>query len=122
MPAQQGRNRYWRGTAVASAAAGGNSSSVAPHSVGYESNEDVDNGFRPAGLIRLSTTTASTTQYLYDFGNTVASGTTTHHMTLYRAASGALVFSAGTVQYAGPSTTTRRHRDLPRSARSARPP
>ena len=31
-------------------------SQLAPHTVGYESNEDVDNGFRPAGLIRLSTT------------------------------------------------------------------
>ena len=99
VPAQQGRNRFWRNTSVASAAAGGGSSSAAPHSVGYESNEDVDNGFRPAGLIRLSTSTSSTTEYLYDFGKTVAPGTTTHHMTLYRAASGALVFSAGSVQY-----------------------
>ena len=99
VPAQQGRNRYWRNTTVASNAATGSASSVAPHSVGYESNEDVDNGFRPAGLIRLSTTTASTTQYLQDFGRVTAAGTTTHHMTLYRAASGALVFSSGSVQY-----------------------
>ena len=34
-----------------------------------------------------------------DFGNTVAAGTTTHHLTLYKAPSGALVFSAGTVQW-----------------------
>ncbi|MGO7984248.1 N,N-dimethylformamidase beta subunit family domain-containing protein, partial [Rhizobium johnstonii] len=68
--------------------------------VGYESDEDVDNGFRPAGLVRLSTTTGATPQYLQDFGNVVAAGTTTHHVTLYRASSGALVFSAGTVQWA----------------------
>ncbi len=30
---------------------------LAPHTVGYESDEDVDNGARPAGLMRLSTTT-----------------------------------------------------------------
>ena len=34
-----------------------------------------------------------------DYGNTVEPGTTTHHLTLYRAASGALVFGAGTVQW-----------------------
>ncbi len=59
----------------------------------------MDNGFRPAGLIRLSTTTGTTPQYLQDFGNTVQPGNTTHSTTLYRAPSGALVFSAGTVQW-----------------------
>ena len=71
-----------------------------PDFVGYESDEDLDNGFRPAGLIHLSTTTGSTPQYLRDFGNVVTAGTTTHHMTLYRAPSGALVFGAGTINYA----------------------
>jgi hypothetical protein len=73
---------------------------LAPHTIGYESNEDLDNGFRPAGLIRLSTTTGTTQEYLQDFGKNVAPGNTTHSMTLYRAASGALVFSAGTIQWA----------------------
>ena len=59
----------------------------------------LDNGFRPPGLIRLSTTTGAVPEYLRDFGNTVTAGTTTHHLTLYRAPSGALVFSAGTVQW-----------------------
>ena len=36
---------------------------------------------------------------MQDFGNTVAPGTTTHHLTLYRASSGALVFGAGTIQW-----------------------
>ncbi len=71
-----------------------------PHTVGYESDEDLDNGSRPAGLIRLSTTTGPAPEYLQDFGNTVTPGTTTHHMTLYRAPSGALVFGAGTIQWA----------------------
>ena len=47
------------------------------------------------GWSDLSTTTGPTPEYLQDFGNTVVPGTTTHHLTLYRAASGALVFGAG---------------------------
>ena len=96
--AAEGKARLWRNTSLATLAAG-NSAQLAPHTVGYESNEDLDNGFRPAGLIRLSTTTGTTPQYLQDFGNAVLPGTTTHNTTLYRAASGALVFSAGTVQW-----------------------
>ncbi|WP_427007122.1 DUF4082 domain-containing protein [Pseudarthrobacter sp. H2] len=96
--AAEGKSRLWRNTSLATLATG-SSAQLAPHTVGYESDEDLDNGFRPAGLIRLSTTTGATPQYLQDFGNTVKPGTTTHNTTLYRAASGALVFSAGTVQW-----------------------
>src|SRR4029079_2619344 len=72
-----------------------------------------DNGFRPAGLIDLSHTTQNVTQKVTDYGNTVQPGTATHSLTLYRAARGALVFGAGTVQWSwgldgnhddGPST------------------
>jgi len=96
--AREGRTRLWRHTPLASLPAGGQAV-LAPHTVGYESNEDLDNGFRPPGLVRLSTTTGPTQEYLTDFGNTVVPGTTTHHTTLYRAPSGALVFSAGSVQW-----------------------
>ena len=72
---------------------------LAPHTVGYESNEDLDNGFRPPGLIRLSTTVGPTPEYLQRLRQHGRAGTTTHHLTLYRAASGALVFGAGTVQW-----------------------
>ncbi|WP_250002934.1 DUF4082 domain-containing protein [Actinoplanes sp. M2I2] len=99
VPAAQGRNRFWRHTDAAGQDAG-ETLTLAPHTVGYESDEDVDNGFRPAGLIRLSTTTGPTPEYLQDFGKEVKAGTTTHHLTLYRAPSEALVFGAGTVQYA----------------------
>lgn len=95
--AAEGKNRLWRGTTLAAMSSG--SVALAPHTVGYESNEDIDNGARPPGLIRLSTTTGPTDEYLQDFGNTVQPGTTTHNVTLYRAASGALVFSAGSVQW-----------------------
>jgi hypothetical protein len=99
VPAEQGKNRFWRNTSVASQSAGA-TATLAPHTVGYESDEDLDNGFRPEGLIRLSTTTGEAPEYLRDFGLNVSPGTTTHHMTLYRAASGALVFGAGTIQWA----------------------
>lgn len=95
---EQGKTRLWRNTNLTSLATDG-SAELAPHTVGYESNEDVDNGFRPAGLIRLSTTIGPTPQYLTDYGNTVVSGTTEHHVTLYKAASGALVFSAASIQW-----------------------
>lgn len=94
----EGKLRLWRGTSLASQAAG-SKTALAPHTVGYESNEDVDNGHRPAGLIHLSTTTGAVPQYLVDYGNTVVPGSTVHHTTLYRAASGALVFSAASIQW-----------------------
>ena len=47
----------------------------------------------------MSTTTVDGVPLLQDYGSTYASGTATHHLTLYRHASGALVFGAGTVQW-----------------------
>ncbi len=96
--AEEGRRRLWRGTAAATQTPG-QTRTLAPHTVGYESDEDLDNGFRPPGLIRLSTTTGPTPEYLRDFGTVVTPGTTTHHLTMYRAPSGALVFGAGTIQW-----------------------
>lgn len=93
----EGRLRLWRNTPLASMT--GASTTLAPHTVGYESNEPMDNGFGPPGLIKLSTTTGAVPEYLRDFGQTVTPGTTTHNLTLYKAPSGALVFSAGTVQW-----------------------
>ena len=72
-----------------------------PTPIGYESNEDVDNGFRPAGLdphVHHDRTDPGVPDRLRR--STVVPGTTTHHLTQYRAASGALVFSAGTIQWA----------------------
>ena len=67
--------------------------------LGYEWDEDRDNGFRPAGLMRLSDTTVSGVDYLQDYGSTYGPGTANHALTLYKHASGALVFGAGTVQW-----------------------
>ncbi len=96
--AAEGKYRLWRNTSVANLSAG-QTATLAPHTIGYESNEDLDNGHRPKGLVRLASTTGPTPEYLLDYGNTTAPGTTTHSLTLYRAPSGALVFSAGTIQW-----------------------
>ncbi|WP_203898140.1 DUF4082 domain-containing protein [Virgisporangium aliadipatigenens] len=101
VPADQGKYRLWRNSPVATRAASNLGTTLAPHTLGYEADEDVDNGFRPEGLIRVSTATGPVSEYLTDFGNTVITdATTTHNLTLYRAPSGALVFGAGTVQWA----------------------
>ncbi len=91
--------RLWRNTAVAGLAAG-QSLTLGTQTIGYEWDEDLDNGFRPSGLFDLSTTAASVQQLLLDYGATYGAGNAVHHLTMYRAASGALVFAAGTVQWA----------------------
>ncbi|MGZ8850405.1 MAG: N,N-dimethylformamidase beta subunit family domain-containing protein, partial [Thermoanaerobaculia bacterium] len=98
VPSADGKLRFWRNTAIATLPAG--TTATLPFGVlGYEWNEDPDNGLRPAGQIRLSTTVQSGVAYLRDFGTTYTPGTATHYMTLHRRGS-ALVFSAGTVQWA----------------------
>ncbi len=98
VPAADGKMRFWRNTTVAALAPNG-SATLPFGTLGYEWDEDLDNGFRPAGLIRLSTTTVNGAPVLQDYGSTFGSGAATHSLTLYRHASGALVFGAGTVQW-----------------------
>jgi hypothetical protein len=98
VPAADGKMRLWRNTSVATLAAG-TTATLTADTLGYEWDEDVDNGFRPAGLIRLSTTTENVAERLIDYGSTVAPGVSTHHLTMYKAPSGALVFGAGTIQW-----------------------
>ena len=49
--------------------------------------------------MRLSDTSVSGVDYLQDHGSSYALGTGNHSLTLYRHASGALVFGTGTVQW-----------------------
>ena len=42
--------------------------------LGHEWNEDLDNGYRPFGLIRLSRTVVDSVQYLMDHGGTFDAG------------------------------------------------
>jgi hypothetical protein len=102
VPSQYSKLRMWRNTAVASLKAG-QTLTLAPEAdtLGYEWDQDVDNGFRPAGELDLSSTTVSEAQAFTDYGTVLNdNATATHHLTLYRAPSGALVFGAGTVQWA----------------------
>ncbi|MEU0881545.1 DUF4082 domain-containing protein [Lentzea sp. NPDC005914] len=98
VPADDGKMRFWRNTSVANQSAG-QVATLAPNTLGYEWDEDVDNGFRPKNMIRLSKTTQTVDAKIQDYGTNVAQGDATHRMTLYKAASGALVFGAGTVQW-----------------------
>jgi len=92
--------RLWRNTAATSLAPGG-SLTLAPSTLGYEWDVDADNGFRPAGLFRMSSTTVSGVEAFTDYGSTVTprTSTATHNIVAYRAPSGALVFNTGTVQW-----------------------
>ncbi len=99
VPAEDGKMRFWRNTNIANLAPG-QSTTLTANALTYEWNEDLDNGFRPAGLFRLSSTLDPSTQYLQDYGSTYGSASAQHSMTMYRASSGALVFSAGTPRWA----------------------
>ncbi|MCI0571464.1 MAG: Ig-like domain-containing protein, partial [Myxococcaceae bacterium] len=98
VPEADGKHRFWRNTSVSTLPPGG-VATLSAGTLGFEWDEDVDNGARPPGLVRLSTTTVSGVNHLQDYGSTYASGTATHHLTLYRHSSGALVFGAGTVRW-----------------------
>ena len=96
VPAADGKMRFWRNTSIANLGPG-QTATLPTGVLGYEWDAYVDNGFQPAGLVPLSTTTL--TAPTCEVGYTIATCTATHRLTLYRAASGALVFGAGTVQW-----------------------
>ena len=98
VPAADGKMRFWRNTTIANLGTG-QTATLTPNVLGYEWDEDRDNGFRPPGAIKLSTTSLGVSQYLLDYGNTTGAGNATHNLTLYRAPSGALVFGAGTTRW-----------------------
>jgi VCBS repeat-containing protein len=95
IPASMSQLRFWRNTSIAS----GNGGTLT-RLLGYEWDSDLDNGFRPAGLIDISSTTRNVNTLLLDNGATTGPGTATHSLTLYRdTKSGALVFGSGTVMW-----------------------
>ncbi len=99
VPAADGKLRFWRNTPMASLPAG-EVGTLPQGTLGYEWDMDIENGFRPAGLIRMSSTTYEITdKFLQDYGANYGPGTATHTLTMYKHASGALVFGAGTVQW-----------------------
>ncbi|HEV8345722.1 MAG TPA: N,N-dimethylformamidase beta subunit family domain-containing protein, partial [Vicinamibacterales bacterium] len=106
VPSEMGAYRFWRNTDIGSLPPG-TSATLAAGSLGYEWDEDLNNGFRPAGLARLSSTTVDVTEKFSATGYGIAPGTATHSLTLYRKDTldqqsnlhKALVFGAGTVQW-----------------------
>jgi N,N-dimethylformamidase beta subunit-like, C-terminal/Domain of unknown function (DUF4082)/Bacterial Ig-like domain/Bacterial Ig domain len=90
--------RLWRNTAVASLQSG-QTYTMPGQTLGYEWDSDTDNGFRPAGEIDMSRTCENVQQLLLDYREDIGTGNACNSLTLYRAASGALVFDAGTVQW-----------------------
>jgi len=97
-----GKLRFWRHTSVAKSFNSHHQEVIIiPAMLGHEWDEDIDNGYRPTGLIHLSETSADNVLYIQDHGSVYDSGSAIHHLTLYRSQiSGALVFGAGTVQWA----------------------
>nr|WP_280113395.1 DUF4082 domain-containing protein [Lutibaculum baratangense] len=98
IPYEMSQFRFWRNTDVANLAPG-QTATLVPNLLGYEWDSDVDNGFRPAGLINLSLSTVSVDTYLRDYGTSIGPNVVDHSLTMYRAESGALVFGAGTVYW-----------------------
>jgi len=98
VPQADGRMRFWRNTSIATLASG-QVATLPTGTLGYEWDVDADNGFRPAGLFPLSTTTVTVSTLYQNYGHTSGTGPATHHLTMYRAPSRALIFGAGTVQW-----------------------
>jgi Domain of unknown function (DUF4082)/Bacterial Ig-like domain/Bacterial Ig domain/Purple acid Phosphatase, N-terminal domain len=98
VPAADGKMRFWRNTSIAQLAPG-TTATLPDRTLGYEWDEDVDNGHRPAGSFHMSSTTVQGAPVLQDYGSTYGSGQATHSLTLNRHPSGALVFGAGTIQW-----------------------
>jgi len=109
--------RFWRNTSVANLTPA-QTATLATDTIGYEWNEDLDNGFRPAGAIQLSHTDVSVPEHVMDFGSTYLPDTAAHNLVAYRHSSGALVFSAGTVQWVWGLDT---HHDIDSDFGSASP-
>ena len=92
--------QLWKNTAVASLGSG-QTYTMPNETLGYEWDSDIDNGFRPGGEIDMSRTCENNVQQvLYTVTEEFISANACNSLTLYRASSGALVFDAGTIQWA----------------------
>ena len=100
IPYEMSRYRFWANTSVAGLQPG-QTATLLPPLLGYEWDSDVDNGHRPAGLVNLSMSVHAVDTYLRDYGAVTGDNPAVpHSLTMYRAPSGALVFSAATVYWA----------------------
>jgi len=88
--------RFWANTRVALLNPG-QTTQLAPGTLGYEWDINPTNVFRPEGLINLSSTIVNVNEYIGSTDLDMSNANAVHNLTLYRAPSGALVFGAGTV-------------------------
>ena len=96
VPSAFSRLRWWKNTPVAELPSGQSYHSF-PGVLGHEWDEDLDNGYRPEGLIRLSDTVVNNVQYIHDHGSVFDTGSGRHSLVLYKSQkSNAIVFGAGT--------------------------
>jgi hypothetical protein len=75
--------RLWRNTSVANLLPG-QQVSLSNSILGYEWDEDLDNGSRPGGILRFSATAVNGVNKLTDYGSTYATGMPRDSLTLYR--------------------------------------
>jgi hypothetical protein len=87
VPEAKGKLRFWRNTSVANLAPGA-TATLGTEIIGYEWDEDIDNGSRPPGLFQLSSTTINRANVLQDLVRTMRRERP-HSLTLYRHSSGA---------------------------------
>ena len=108
VPAEDGKMRFWRNTSIANLTAG-SSATLVRGSLGYEWDEDLDNGSRPTAWCGCRRPRLTGAPVLTDFGSTFGSGTATHHLTLYRAPAAPWSSAPGPFNGLGgwiPTTTT----------------
>jgi Domain of unknown function (DUF4082)/Bacterial Ig domain/Bacterial Ig-like domain len=99
VPYTYSKLQIWRNTPVANLQPGG-TYTMPSETLGYEWDEDLDNGFRPGGEIDMSQTCQNVQELLLNIRSDTGPGNACNSLTLYRATSGALVFDAGDVQWA----------------------
>eukprot|EP00520_Triparma_pacifica_P014824 CAMPEP_0118638542 /NCGR_PEP_ID=MMETSP0785-20121206/3744_1 /TAXON_ID=91992 /ORGANISM="Bolidomonas pacifica, Strain CCMP 1866" /LENGTH=683 /DNA_ID=CAMNT_0006529807 /DNA_START=188 /DNA_END=2236 /DNA_ORIENTATION=+ len=98
---EMGGHRLWRHTEVER---GRKEVRYMPGILGHELDVDVNNGYRPPGLSKLSKTKCEHCQVLVDEGSTFATGTFMHSVTVYKAVKrqgleGGVVVGMGTCQW-----------------------
>lgn len=102
VPARMARLRPWRASALGERVRESTGRArLLRGSLGHEFDEDIPNGHRPRGLVRLSEATVDGVMYVQDGGALYDTGSATHRVVAFRdTGSGALTLGFGTVQWA----------------------
>ena len=122
IPYGQTQLRFWRNTSVAQTAPG-QTASLESSLLGYEWDASPDNGYMPAGLVYLSSTTvAEPTAYNTDWGSIDTAGTATNNLVEYPRPERAARSCSGQARYSGhgafPTNMTMRRRRFLRAHRT----